>query len=78
MKKQLLYFAMALFLCVTVILSCSDKKEQASGKGFIDQMTDNTAQEIISRISAPIEKAKSVNVTVKNRINALNDTIKEP
>ena len=78
MKKQLLCYAMVLFLCVTAIISCSDKKEQASGKGFIDQVTDDTAQEIINRINVPLAKARSVNTTLKNRVDTINDAIKEP
>jgi hypothetical protein len=77
MTKMLLYSVMVLFLGSVTIIACSDNKETESEKGTIEKMTDKAAKEMVNKIRTPIDKARSVKNQQEDRLNEIDETVKE-
>ena len=77
MIKMLLYSVMVLFLGNAAIIACSDNKEAESEKGTIEKMTDKAAKEMVNKIRTPIDKARSVKNQQEDRLNEIDETVKE-
>ncbi len=77
MTKMLLYSVMVLFLGSVTIIACSDNKETESEKGTIEKMTDKTAKKMVNKIRTPIDKARSVKNQQEDRLNEIDETVKE-
>jgi len=77
MKKMLLCIAMVLLLCGAGFLSCSKDKEAEREKRTIENMTDKTAKEIVDKIQAPIEGARSIKDQQENRSKEVEKALKE-
>ena len=77
LKNILLYSVIALILGSAAFFACSNNKEAETEKGTIEKMTDNTAKEAVDRIRTPIEKAQSVKSQQEDRLNDMEETLKE-
>jgi len=77
MKKMLLYCFVGLLLVSGTFFACSNKKESETKKGAIEKMTDKTATEIVDRIHAPIDKARSAAKQEEDRMKKMDDALKK-
>jgi hypothetical protein len=57
--------------------ACTNKKDSAENKGPIEKFTDKTAKEIVDKIQAPIEKARSEAKKADDRIKELEEAAKK-
>lgn len=73
------YCALALLIGGAVLQACSNNKEaeSESEKGTIEKMTDKAAREMVNRIRTPINKARSVKDQQEDRLNDMNESLKE-
>ena len=77
MKKTGIYCFIGLALAGGIFSSCSNKKGAEEKKGAIEKMTDKTAQEIVDKIQAPSDKARSAAKKVDNRMKEMDDALKK-
>ena len=77
MKKIVLCVVTVLLLSGAGFLACSKDKEAESRKGAIEEMTDNTAKEIVDKIQAPIKGARSVKDQQEDRSKEIEKALKE-
>jgi hypothetical protein len=57
--------------------ACSNKKEPADKKGAIEKFTDKTARDIVDKIHAPIDKARSAAKQGDDRIKEMDEVLKK-
>ncbi|MGD9240976.1 MAG: hypothetical protein PVG69_13175 [Desulfobacterales bacterium] len=79
MKKMMIYCVFALLFGGVVLLACSNNKEAEaeSEKGRIEKMTDKAAKKMVNRIRTPINKARSVKDRQEDRLNDMDESLKE-
>jgi outer membrane murein-binding lipoprotein Lpp len=79
MKKMMIYCVFALLFGGVVLLACSNNKEaeSESEKGRIEKMTDKAAKKMVNRIRTPINKARSVKDRQEDRLNDMDESLKE-
>jgi hypothetical protein len=77
MKKMLIYCLVGLVLVSGTFPACSAKKGPEEKKGSIEKMTDKAAQEIVDRIQAPIDKARSAAKQGEERMKDLDEAMKK-
>ena len=81
MKKVMTYSVLALLFVSVALLTCSNNKEaeseSESEKGTIEKMTDRAAKEMVNRIRTPINKARSVKDRQEDRLNDMDESLKE-
>ena len=79
MKKMMTYCVLALFLSGAGLLACSNNKEAEaeSEKGRIEKMTDKAAKKMVNRIRTPINKARSVKDRQEDRLDNMDESLKE-
>jgi hypothetical protein len=79
MKKMMTYCVFALLLGGAALLACSNNNEaeSESEKGTIEKMTDKAAKEMVNRIRTPINKAHSVKDQQEDRLNEMDESLKE-
>jgi Zn-dependent membrane protease YugP len=76
MKRVMVSFIVAMFLCSVSFWSCSKDKDTESKKGAIEKMTEKTGKEIADRLQKPIRNARSVKKKQEERDKALENDIK--
>jgi hypothetical protein len=82
MKKMMTYCFLGLFLGGAALLACSNNKnnneaESEPEKGRIEKMTDKAAKKMVKRIRTPINKARSVKDQQEDRLNDMDESLKE-
>ena len=79
MKKMMTNSVLALLFVSVALLTCSNNKEaeSESEKGTIEKMTDRAAKEMVNRIRTPINKARSVKDQQEDRLNDMDESVKE-
>jgi spermidine/putrescine-binding protein len=79
MKKMMTYCFLGLFLGGAALLACSNNNEAESEpeKGRIEKMTDKAAKKMVKRIRTPINKARSVKDQQEDRLNDMDESLKE-
>ena len=79
MKKMMTYCVLALLLGGAGLLACSNNKEAEAEaeKGRIEKMTDKAAKKIVNRIRTPINKARSVKDQQEDRLDNMDESLKE-
>ncbi len=77
MKLMFLYSVIALLIGSAMFLACSNNKEAESEKRTIESVTDKTAKEVVRRIQAPIEKARSIKKQQEDRLSEMDETLKK-
>jgi TolA-binding protein len=79
MEKMMTYCVLALLLVSVALLTCSNNKEpeSESEKGTIEKMTDKAAKEMVNRIRTPINKARSVKDQQEDRLNDMDESVKD-
>ena len=76
MKKTLFMLGTIVFLFGTLLVSCTDHKED-SEPGVIETFTEKTADEITTSIKRPLNKARAVRQTGQDRMKGLDEMVKE-
>jgi hypothetical protein len=77
MKKIEIYFFVGLILVSVIFSSCSNKKGSEEKKGAIEKMTDKAAKEIVDKIQAPIDKARSEAKKADDRMKEMDEALKK-
>jgi hypothetical protein len=77
MKKIGIVCFVGLALISGTFFACSSKKESAEKKGAIEKMTDKTAKEIVDRIQAPLDKARSAAKKADDRMKEMDEALKK-
>ena len=77
MKKFLPCTMVVLLLGNPAIFACSQNEEAEPEKGVIEKITDQAADEVTNRIRTPIEKARSAANQQEERMQAIDDKLKE-
>ncbi len=79
MKKLITYGVLAMFLCGAVFMACSNDKdtEVEPQKGMIEEMTDRAAKEAVNRIRTPLNKARSAANQEQDRLNDMDESLKD-
>lgn len=77
MKKIMIYCVFALLFGGVLLLACSNNEETESEIGPIEKITGKAAEEMVNRIRTPINKARSVKDRQEDRINDMNESLKE-
>ncbi len=77
MKKMMTYCVLALLLGGAALLACSNNNEAESEKGAIEKMTDKAAKEMVNRIRTPINKARSAKDLQEDRLNDMDESVKD-
>jgi hypothetical protein len=79
MKKMMTYCVLGLLLGGAALLACSNntETESESEKGTIEKMTDKAAKEMVNRIRTPINKARSVKDQQEDRLDDMDESLKE-
>jgi hypothetical protein len=77
MKKTMIYCAFALLFTGHVLVACSNNDEAESEQGPIDKITSKAAKEMVNRIRTPINKARAVKDQEENRLNEMDEAVKE-
>ena len=62
MNKMNVYFVAMLFLGSIAFIACSDNSAADRKKGGITEITDIAAEEAVSRIRRPLDRARSAAV----------------
>ncbi len=76
--KIMIHIGIVLFLFVNVaLMSCSKSLNEDSEKGTIETMTQETAHEIVHRIQTPINNARALQDEQEDRLDAMEDSMKE-
>lgn len=78
-KKLIHYGAMIFFTACAGLLACSNSNEAESEpqKGVIEKMTDKAAQKAVDRIRTPLDKARSAANQEEDRLNDLDESLKD-
>jgi hypothetical protein len=71
--KRLLTYSAVVLLFFYIGLSACSKEETEPEKGKIDQMTDEAADAIVTRIRTPLDKARSTKEAEDARVRALDE-----
>jgi hypothetical protein len=79
MKKMMTYCVLGLLIGGAALLACSNNNdaESDSEKGTIEKMTDKAAKEVVNRIRTPINKARSVKNQQEDRLDEMDESLKE-
>ena len=77
MKKMMINRVFVLLFGGVLILACSNNKEAESEIGPIDTITGKAAKEMVKRIRTPINKARSVKDQQEDRIDDMDESLKE-
>lgn len=57
--------------------ACTSKKDSAEKKGPIEKWTDKSAKEIVDKIQAPIDKARSAAKKADDRMKEMEEASKK-
>ena len=77
MKRLLLCVFLGLSILSLCLCACSKKEEAKQEKGKIEQMTDEAAEVIVTKIRTPMDRARSVKEQEIDRAQAMDDAIDE-
>lgn len=77
MKKMMTSFVLALFFGGAALFACTNNKEAEPKKGMIEEMTDKAAKEMVDRIRTPLDKARSAADQEEDRLNDMNESLKD-
>jgi hypothetical protein len=77
MKKIGITCVIGAVLFSATFSACNNKKESAENKGPIEKFTDKTAKEIVDKIQAPINKARSEAKKADERIKEMEEASKK-
>ena len=73
-----IHMGIVLFLFVNVaLMSCSKSLNEDAEKSAIETMTQETAHEIVHRIQTPINNARALQDEQEDRLDAMEDSMKE-
>lgn len=79
MKKMITSVVLVMFLCGALLLGCSNDEDTETGsqKGMIEEMTDRAAKKAVNRIRTPLNKARSAASQEQNRLNDMDESLKD-
>ena len=77
MKRWLSVAVVLALLAGGTIFACSDKRENASEKGAIKQMTDAAAKKMVDKMQSPIDKAREAKAQQEGRDGETEKSLKE-
>jgi hypothetical protein len=73
MKKLYVYFIIAISVFWLSFSACSKGKEEESGKGTVEKMTDRAAETAVKKIKTPIDKARTAQEKESERTKAMEE-----
>ena len=76
MNKILLCIVATLFICSSLLLSCTKSEDVETEKGAIDRMTEKTGNEMADRITGPLEKARNAKDLVNEQYRDMDENLK--
>ncbi|MGD9057024.1 MAG: hypothetical protein PVJ41_12530 [Desulfobacterales bacterium] len=81
MKKKMIFAFMALLLGCVGLWACSSRNDSESDlesqKGVIEEMTDKAAQKAINRIRTPLDKARTAANQEEDRMNDMDESLRD-
>ena len=77
MKRHCRYLIIASVVFCLSFSACSKAKDEESGKGAIDKMTDRAAERAVKKIKTPIDKARAIQEKEGERTKATDEAVKE-
>jgi hypothetical protein len=77
MKKVIIYCVFAWVLGGGMFIACSNNEQAESEEGTIDRITGKAAREMVNRIRTPINKARSVKDREEDRLNEMDESLKD-
>ena len=77
MKRHCIYLIIASVIFCLSFSACSKAKDEESGKGAIDKITDRAAESAVKKIKTPIDKARAIQEKEGERTNAMDEALKE-
>ena len=73
MKKMITSVVLAMFLCSALLLACSNDMDTETEP----QMTDRAAKKAVNRIRTPLNKARSAASQEQDRLNDMDESLKD-
>jgi hypothetical protein len=77
MKRHCIYLIIASVIFCLSFSACSKAKDEESGKGAIDKITDRAAESAVKKIKTPIDKARAIQEKEGERTKAMDEALKE-
>jgi hypothetical protein len=77
MKRHCIYLIIASVIFCLSFSACSKAKDEESGKGAIDKMSDRAAERAVKKIKTPIDKARAIQEKEGERTKAMDEATKE-
>jgi hypothetical protein len=77
MRKWIWVATVLALISSGLFFACSDKKESASEKGAIRQMTDAAAKKMVDKMQSPIDKARQAGEKQEGRDEDMEKALKE-
>lgn len=77
MKRLLAHVILGVSIFSLCFPACSKKEEAKQEKGKIEQMTDEAAEVIVTKIRTPMDRARSVKEQEVDRAQAMDEAIDE-
>jgi hypothetical protein len=77
MKRYGMYLIIASVVFCLNFSACSKAKDEESGKGAIDKITDRAAERAVKKIKGPIDKARALQEKEGERTKAMDEATKE-
>ena len=77
MKRLLAHVILGVSIFSLCFPACSKKEETKQEKGKIEQMTDEAAEVIVTKIRTPMDRARSVKEQEIDRAQAMDEAVDE-
>ena len=77
MKKALFYFFILSMFLGVFGMACSDKGDETSEKGMIENMTDKAAEKAAKHLTAPLDKARDAQRLAEDHIDETQKALEE-
>ena len=77
MKKTWIKIILFVLMISLVAFACSDKKEQPSEKGVMEEMTDNVAKKMADKLTAPVDRARDATKLSEDHMKDMEEAMPE-
>jgi len=77
MKQTGIYSVIVLSIFCLSFAACLQGKDEESGKGSIDKITDRAAEKAVKYIKTPLDKARTAQEKENERTSTMEEAVKE-